>query len=433
MPGLTLAAYLGMVEAQENGPLTLEVLEFLEKLEPLCNSDVRTVGKLDCGEIAKEIAAKNTDWARKSLKIAKALLDSLREHEYVVEEVPGTTQASAPTLPQEITIKQERSLSIMEASELIALCAKKPPDPRKKEAFRILSENKKVVEAQKRSPLAWFVGGKFDLARTLDYFDLMCDPYSQVQYPEENKGEKLETLAVAFEIENRIYLSPLNGKPTRGADEFGFNWPELITEESHNSALYALADPDCSLHPGYRMDQGELLVSGKGVWSLILRRYKEEKKRGNPYAINVKRYMNVEQIETKQEEKVSIPGIVQELQDIMVEAERKVQKRQEFQSPSISDDYYRSMVLKVARPQKNLSSHSATIRGTYKGLVMSGHHYYLDDVVCCYGFNLSGHHNSGTVILPPGSDIDESGHHNNIEGLYCNTWKEVAFKIGLLG
>ena len=96
------------------------------------------------------------------------------------------------------------------------------------------------------------------------------------------------------------------------------------------------------------------------------------------------------------------------------------------------EHYYRELLESQSLGNERFSGYNKNITGIYNHLNVSGYNQYLDRVVCLQGLNISGYDNSGTVILPPGKKVSNSGYQNNVNIERCKSWREVAIRAELI-
>ncbi len=399
---LTFAEFIEYSDISEL--LTENMLVFLENLSPLSNKDVKVVGKLSSGEIAKLISVSNPELKRKSMSIAIEILSRL--------EAAGYREDSTNLQrPQELIIKP--GLEQMALSDLLKVCQESPKQRR--EAWRVITNRQEYIDAsQKTSALAWVVNNNFDIERTVKYIDLMSDPLTVKQIPLREKGEKIISLPEALGIETRSYFHPLTGKLLRGPDQYGIEWTQELSPEYHKAAIWALIDPTCQLHPGNNYNNAQELLQGKGVWSLIMAQYWQALDENNSYAVSVSVYGNQQTIKKNRKTESLSPE---------TKSNREVIEK---------EDYYKQLLKEQSVGTDFQTGFNKKLIGIYDHLTVSGYDCYLDNIVCLEGAAVTGSDISGTVILPPGQKISDTGYGNNLKIERCKSWREVAARAELI-
>ncbi|VEP17295.1 hypothetical protein H1P_5840001 [Hyella patelloides LEGE 07179] len=56
----------------------------------------------------------------------------------------------------------------------------------------------------------------------------------------------------------------------------------------------------------------------------------------------------------------------------------------------------------------------------------------MDRIVCLEGAAITGYNINGTVILPPGKKISDTGYNNILKIERCKSWREVAARAELI-
>ncbi len=385
--------------------LTEDILVFLENLAPLSDKDVRVVAKLSSGEIAQLISVSKPELKRKSMAYAIEILSRLRAAGYKEEDrnVPSAQQ------PQQLVLKP--TIEQMGLPDLISLCFHDLS--KKREAWGILSKKEEYIAATKKtSALAWVINGNLDIERTVNYIFLMSDPLTVKQIPKRDKGERLISLPEALGIETRSYFHPLTGKVLRGPDQYGIDWVVELSPEYHQAAIWALVDPTCHIHPGDSYNNALELLKGEGVWSLIMAQYWQALDENNSYAKSVSIYADT---------KTNLDA-----------GKKTYSATQSVKVTQEDENYYRELLLAQSLGNESLRGYNKKITGIYNHLNVSGYNQYLDRVVCLQGLNISGYDNSGTVILPPGKKVSNSGYQNNVNIERCKSWREVAIRAELI-
>ena len=399
---LTFGEFIGYSDVSEL--ITENILVFLENLSPLCDQDVKVVGKLSSGEIAKLISVSKPELKRQSMSIAIEILSRI--------EAAGYKKANNNLQhPQELIIKP--SLEQMALSDLLKVCQESPEQRR--EAWRVITNRQEYIDAsQKTSALAWVINNNFDIERTVKYIDLMSDPLAVKQIPLREKGEKLISLPEALGVETRSYFHPLTGKLLRGPDQYGIDWTQELSPEYHKAAIWSLIDPACQLHPGDNYNNAQELLQGKGVWSLIMAQYWQALDENNSYAISVSVYGNQQTIKKNRKTE----SLSQETQ---------------FNSEVFEkEDYYKQLLKEQSVGTDFQIGFNKKLRGIYDHLTVSGYDCYLDNIVCLEGAVVTGYDIRGTVILPPGQKISDRGYGNNLKIERCKSWREVATRAKLI-
>ena len=399
---LSFAEFIGYSDTSEL--LTEEILVFLENLSPISDKDVKVVSQLTSGEIAKLISASKPELKRKSMSIAIEILSRLKAAGYK-EDSTDVSQ------PQELIIKP--GLEQMGLSDLLKVCQESPTQ--KHEAWQIITNRQEYINANKKtSALAWIVNDNFEIERTVNYIYLMSDPLTVKQIPIREKGEKLICLAEALGIETRSYFHPLTRELLRGPDKYGIDWTQELSPEYHKAAIWALIDPACHLHPGDNYNNAQELLEGKGVWSLIMAQYWQALDENNSYAISVSVYGNQESVGKNRK------------------TESSSQETQSNRERHEKEAYFEQLLKEHSVGSECQTGYNKTLTGIYDHLSITGYDIHLDRVVSLEGVTLTGYKISGTVILPPGNKISDTGFNNKVKVERCKSWHEVAVKAGLI-
>ncbi|WP_144875574.1 hypothetical protein, partial [Hyella patelloides] len=379
---LSFAEFMGYSDVSEL--LTQDILVFLEHLAPLSDKDVTVVGKLTSGEIAQLISVSQPELKRKSISIAIEILSRLKAAGYLENQAKMQP-------PQELIIKP--GLDTMGLSDLLKICQESPKQ--KLEAWRVITNHQEYINAsQKTSALAWVVNGNLDIERTVTYIHLMSDPLTVKQIPMREKGEKLISLAEALAVETRSYFHPLTGKLLRGPDKYGIDWTLELSPEYHKAAIWALIDPTCHLHPGESYNNALELLQGQGVWSLVMAQYWQALDENNSSAMSVSVYGNQQTI--KKERKSKSSSLETKSNHEVLQGEAYYQ--QFLKEQSVGNDFQ--------------TGYSKKLTGIYDHLTVSGYNFSLDRIVCLEGAAITGYNINGTVILPPGKKISDTGYNN---------------------
>ncbi len=398
---LSFKEFLGYSDISEL--LTEDILVFLENLAPLSDKDVRVVAKLSSGEIAQLISVSKPELKRKSMSIAIEILSRLSAAGYKEEETDFKGKQ-----PQELVLKP--TIEQFPLRDLIEVCQNEPS--KRREAWGILVKKEEYITAtQKTSALAWVHDGNLDVERTVNYIFLMSDPLTVKQIPKRDKGERLISLPEALGIETRSYFHPLTGKVLRGPDQYGIDWVVELSPEYHQAAIWALVDPTCHIHPGDNYNNAIELLKGEGVWSLIMAQYWQALDENNSYAKSVSIYADTK---------------------TMKDASFKTYSANSTNNVEEDESYYKKLLESQSLGNENYSGYNNKITGIYNHLNVSGYNQYLDRVVCLQGLNISGYDNGGTVILPPGKKVSNSGYQNNVNIERCKSWREVAIRAELI-
>ncbi|MGG6263211.1 hypothetical protein ACQ4M3_08015 [Leptolyngbya sp. AN03gr2] len=282
----TLAQFLGLSEPDEI--LTEAILISLETLEPLASSSVSTVSQIDAGSIALQIATADSTLKRSSLKIAIALLNRLAEAGYI----PEATSDAVPQSQDLKLLRPDLTLDQMGIEQLINVILNAKEPVRKIQAWQYFNALPEVINAIQRSPaLARTVNGELDVDGTLHYILTLNDPLAEIQVPKRSEGERYIPLAEAFGVELRPYISPLTGKPLRGADRLGIEWVKVIDPAIHKAAIWGIWSRN-PLHPGLDYDAAmQLKTDWKDtVWQQLKHEYEAAIDAGNWLAKNIDIY-----------------------------------------------------------------------------------------------------------------------------------------------
>lgn len=401
-PEFTFREFLGYCEPDEI--LTEEILLFLETLNLLSNKDVKVVARLTSGEIARLISSTREDLKRKSMGIAIKILTRLSDAGYHQKD-------DVETKTQEIILKPVKQIGQMGLKDLILLCRDEPD--KKREAWRFLIKKEEYISATKRTTaLAWLVEGTLDVDRTTDYIFLMGDPLTTKQTPKREKGEKLISLAEALGIETRCYVHPLSGAIIRGRDHYGIEWIKELSPEYHLAAIWSLVDRECNLHPGDSYNNAQELLEGKGVWSLIVAQYWQALDEGKSLAKSISIY--TEPVKKNKVEKTFH------------------YVNQSPKTPEYEESHHREMLTYHSSGNEKYSGYNKDVVGIYDHLRITGYNMRLKRVVCLEGLNISGYNVKGTIILPPGGKVKDTGYNNDLNIERCKSWREVAARADLI-
>lgn len=396
---ISFAEFIGYSDTSDL--LTEDILVFLENLSPLSDKDIRVVGQLESGEIARLISASKPELKRTSISIAVEILSRIKAAGY------GGENSSNSQRPQELIIKP--GLEQMGLGDLLKLCQESPEQ--KREAWRIIANRQEYINAnQKTSALAWIVNGNLDIERTVQYVYLMNDPLTVKQTPVRDKKEKLISLPEVLGIETRSYFHPLTGELLRGPDKYGIDWTQELSPEYHKAAIWALSDPNCNLHPGDSYNEAQELLRGQGVWSLIMAQYWQALDDNNSQAMIVSVYGNQKLIKSNQ----------------------KTEPLSQQAQPDQEESYYEQLLREQSLGNESLTGYQRTVSGIYDHVNVSGYQYHLDRIVCLEGVNIQGHKIKGEIILPPRQKVVDMGYDNDIKIERCKSWREVAARAELI-
>ncbi len=398
---LTFGKFIAYSDVSEL--LTEDILAFLEGIQPLCDKDVKVVAQLSSGEIAQLISVSKPELKRKSISIAIEILSRLKAAGYKED----SRAVSEPQQPQELVIKP--GLEQMGLSDLLKVC--KDESGKKPEAWRLLTTRTEYIDASKKTPtLGWVVNEELDVERTVNYIYQMSAPLTVKQTPSREKGERLIPLAEALGIETRSYVHPLSGKLLRGPDQYGIDWPQELSPEYHQAALWALVDPNCHIHPGDSYHNAQELLKGQGVWSLIMAQYWQALDENNSSAMSVSIYGNTRG-ETQTSPATQLGNV------------------QEFQPKSVKNS--ESIVRYHARDKHVVFHSSQTVEGIYNQLEVVGSCVHLRNVVVLEGANLIGRNISGTIITPSqGISVRSIGLNIDVAKKIW-PWEEIAQQYNL--
>ncbi len=392
MSGVTFAEFVKMLPVEE--PLTEEVLNLLENLEPLSLKDLDLVAKLTTVEIGKFIQNSFPNKSRKALDIASKLKAELERYGY------GHSHSKASTAKQEVIVKLEKNPEQMSLKELLSAVVTAPD--RGVELLPYIKQTREyIAAATKTKYLAKIRDGHLDVNGTIEYVQNLSQPYSRVARPTE--GERFQTLESALGVGSRVIIHPLTGDPIQGADEAGLDYSQL-DEELRKAVIWArvtnhplFPQPVRLAEDGYALFASPLPTP----WDLILRDYWTALECQEPLAIAVRLEYD---------------------EDELGDASLLKPK---------SPPNYESLVRHHARGKYVVVQSYQTVEGIYNQLEVIGSNINLKRVVVLERANLVGSNISGTIVIPNQSvTVTEIGFNINV-ATSISPWSKIAQQYNL--
>lgn len=171
-------------------------------------------------------------------KVAREILEFMRENEYVSIDTPATT---APQGPIEVKIVHPEDPAKMPLGKLLELLAGDPS--RFGEIFPHIETNAQFAAAMAKvgngKIIALTVDGKIDVTKTVAYIEFLFDPDGQPQ-TNSYRGNKLTTLAKALGRKASVMFNPLTGEFMKdGLGQFDKDWTTL-PETTYRTVLWAM-------------------------------------------------------------------------------------------------------------------------------------------------------------------------------------------------